>query len=854
MADRIRILLVDDHAMVRRGMRDFLALHEDLEVVGEAADGLAALEATASLLPDVVIMDLLMPEMDGIAATAEIKARHPAVEVIALTSFVDEDRVTAAIEAGASGFLLKDAEADDLANAIRAAVAGEVHLDPAVAGIVARGMRERSGSRGRAGSAGSGGRAEAVAGGPARGRGSARASLASLTTREREVLGGVARGLSNKAIADELGMAERTARTHVSNILAKLGLTSRTQAALFAVQHGIGPGPMTTDEAGPGPRDRRAAAPPGVADPDSAGQPTEAPRPGAFDVAGPVGAPAIVFIHGTRLTRKAWTAQMTGLSDAYRTIAIDLPGHGALADEPFTLAGATDQLAEVIDREAGGRAIVVGLSLGGFVAMDLAARSPARVRGLVIAGATAEPTGLRRLAFLALAWVLSTFDGRGLNALNRWFFRARFPPADRRADRRRRVLLERWREALRAIVGESFLPRLAAYPGPTLVIEGSLDLPLRLMERTFVRTARHGRLRPARRARRTCPTSTVPGRSMTPSGGSLARWTGRPDRVPTVRPESPVRAAEGPAVYCARPSHPSCREVRLRVRKAVFPAAGWGTRFLPATKAQPKEMLPLVDKPIIQYAVEEAVAAGIEQVIIVTSSQKRAIEDHFDLSYELEHLLEEKGDIEMLRQVRAISDLAQVAYIRQKEQLGLGHAVLMAKDLIGHEPFAVILPDDVVIADRPCIGQLIHAYTQTHSSVVAVMEVPHEETSRYGVIASEPSVDPLDHGRLHRVTRLVEKPAPEDAPSDLAIIGRYILTPKIFDKLEQTQRGAGGEIQLTDAIADLMQEQAVYAYEFEGIRYDAGTTIGWLKASVELTLQRPDLAAEFRAYLRQLEL
>ena len=174
----------------------------------------------------------------------------------------------------------------------------------------------------------------------------------------------------------------------------------------------------------------------------------------------------------------------------------------------------------------------------------------------------------------------------------------------------------------------------------------------------------------------------------------------------------------------------------MRVRKAVFPAAGWGTRFLPATKAQPKEMLPLVDKPIIQYAVEEAVAAGIEQVIIVTSSQKRAIEDHFDLSYELEHLLEEKGDIEMLRQVRHISDLAQVAYVRQKEQLGLGHAVLMAKDLIGHEPFAVILPDDVVIGDRPCIGQLIHAYTQTHGSVVAVMEVPPEETSRYGVIGS----------------------------------------------------------------------------------------------------------------------
>jgi UTP--glucose-1-phosphate uridylyltransferase len=292
----------------------------------------------------------------------------------------------------------------------------------------------------------------------------------------------------------------------------------------------------------------------------------------------------------------------------------------------------------------------------------------------------------------------------------------------------------------------------------------------------------------------------------------------------------------------------------MRVRKAVFPAAGWGTRFLPATKAQPKEMLPLVDKPIIQYAVEEAVAAGIEQVIIVTSSQKRAIEDHFDLSYELEHLLEEKGDIEMLRQVRHISDLAQVAYVRQKEQLGLGHAVLMAKDLIGHEPFAVILPDDVVVGDRPCIGQLIHAYGQTHSSVVAVMEVPHEDVSRYGVIAAEPTADPLDHGRLHKVSRLVEKPRPSEAPSDLAIIGRYVLTPKIFDKLEQTKRGAGGEIQLTDAIQALMEEQQVFAYEFEGTRYDAGTTMGWLKASVELALQRPDLAREFRTYLADLKL
>jgi UTP--glucose-1-phosphate uridylyltransferase len=292
----------------------------------------------------------------------------------------------------------------------------------------------------------------------------------------------------------------------------------------------------------------------------------------------------------------------------------------------------------------------------------------------------------------------------------------------------------------------------------------------------------------------------------------------------------------------------------MRVRKAVFPAAGWGTRFLPVTKAQPKEMLPLVDKPVIQYAVEEAVAAGIEQVIIVTSSQKRAIEDHFDLNYELEHLLEEKGEIEKLRVVRHITDLAQIAYVRQKEQLGLGHAVLMAKDLIGHEPFAVMLPDDVVVSHRPCIGQLIHAYHQTHASVVAVMEVPPEETQRYGVIAAEPADEALDHGRLRRVTRLVEKPRPADAPSNLAIIGRYVLTPKIFDKLEQTPRGAGGEIQLTDAIEALMEEQAVYGYVFEGTRYDAGTTMGWLKASVELALQRPDIGNEFRHYLAALEI
>jgi UTP--glucose-1-phosphate uridylyltransferase len=290
----------------------------------------------------------------------------------------------------------------------------------------------------------------------------------------------------------------------------------------------------------------------------------------------------------------------------------------------------------------------------------------------------------------------------------------------------------------------------------------------------------------------------------------------------------------------------------MRVRKAVFPAAGWGTRFLPATKAQPKEMLPLVDKPVIQYAVEEAVEAGIEQVIIVTSSQKRAIEDHFDINVELEMLLEQRGDIEMLRQIRAISDLAQISYVRQKEQLGLGHAVLVTKELVGHEPFAVILSDDVVVGERPCIGQLLNAYQETHCSVVAVMEVPPSETSRYGIIGGEQVGG--DDPRLYRVSSLVEKPAPEAAPSNLAIIGRYILTPKIFDKLEQTQKGAGGEIQLTDAIQALMQEQDVYGYAFEGVRYDAGTTMGWLKASVELALGRQDTGAEFRQYLQHLDL
>ncbi len=291
----------------------------------------------------------------------------------------------------------------------------------------------------------------------------------------------------------------------------------------------------------------------------------------------------------------------------------------------------------------------------------------------------------------------------------------------------------------------------------------------------------------------------------------------------------------------------------MRVRKAVFPAAGWGTRFLPATKAQPKEMLPLVDKPVIQYGVEEAVAAGVEQVIIVTSSQKRAIEDHFDHNYELEHLLEEKGDIDMLRRVRQIGDMVQISYVRQKEQLGLGHAVLMAKELVGHEPFAVILSDDVTVADRPVIGQLIEIYRQTHSSVVAVMEVPREETSRYGIIDPDPDFTSTDPRQV-KVRGVVEKPSPDEAPSNLAIIGRYVLTPRIFEKLEETPRGAGGEIQLTDAIMALTSDQDVYAYAFEGRRYDAGTTMGWLKASIELALERDDIGAEFRRHLATLDL
>ena len=290
--------------------------------------------------------------------------------------------------------------------------------------------------------------------------------------------------------------------------------------------------------------------------------------------------------------------------------------------------------------------------------------------------------------------------------------------------------------------------------------------------------------------------------------------------------------------------------ITARVRKAVLPAAGFGTRFLPATKAIPKEMIPLIDRPIIQYAVEEAVASGIEQIVIVISSGRSAIEDHFDSAPELDRWLEERGDIEMLRQVRRISEIGPIAFVHQKEQLGLGHAVLMAKELVGDEPFAVILSDDVMInrSGDPVTKQLIDAHHAHRGSVIAVQKVQRGDVSRYGII------DPVrTEGRLFEIGDLVEKPAVADAPSDMAVLGRYVLTPKIFDMLEQTPRGAGGEIQLTDAIQALMREQPVFGYQFEGVRHDAGTRIGWLEANVAVGLES-DEADEFRAYVRSLDL
>jgi UTP--glucose-1-phosphate uridylyltransferase len=287
------------------------------------------------------------------------------------------------------------------------------------------------------------------------------------------------------------------------------------------------------------------------------------------------------------------------------------------------------------------------------------------------------------------------------------------------------------------------------------------------------------------------------------------------------------------------------------IRKAVFPAAGLGTRFLPATKAQPKEMLPLVDKPIIQYVIEEAVASGLTNIIIVTGRGKNAIEDHFDVSYELERMLHERGKTELLEQVRAVSNMINVAYVRQGETLGLGHAVLMAKDLIGDEPFAVMLGDDIIDSEVPCMRQMIDVYEAHKGPVVAVQQVPKSEISAYGVIDGELL---RDWGRVYRIRDMVEKPRVEDAPSDLAIIGRYILTPDIFEALERTPRDAGGEIQLTNGLRALKQKRPLYGCRFEGVRHDAGNKLGFLKATVEFALKRPDLGGPFREYLRGLKL
>ncbi|MGI8837783.1 MAG: UTP--glucose-1-phosphate uridylyltransferase GalU [Pyrinomonadaceae bacterium] len=285
-----------------------------------------------------------------------------------------------------------------------------------------------------------------------------------------------------------------------------------------------------------------------------------------------------------------------------------------------------------------------------------------------------------------------------------------------------------------------------------------------------------------------------------------------------------------------------------KVRKAVFPAAGLGTRFLPATKASPKEMLPLVDKPLIQYVVEEAVASGIESVIIVTGRGKASIEDHFDVSFELEKVLEERGKTEELKAMRAISQMARVSYVRQQEALGLGHAVLQARDLVGDEPFAVMLSDDIIDAETPALRQLLDVYEKFDAPVVAVFEVEGDAISRFGVIDGEE----VEEG-VYKIKDMVEKPAVKDAPSDLAIIGRYVLTPDIFDEIEKTTPGAIGEIQITDAMRSLLKKRPFYAVRFKGKRYDAGDKLGFLIATVELALKHEDLAPELREYLRSVK-
>jgi len=293
-------------------------------------------------------------------------------------------------------------------------------------------------------------------------------------------------------------------------------------------------------------------------------------------------------------------------------------------------------------------------------------------------------------------------------------------------------------------------------------------------------------------------------------------------------------------------------EVRMpkKVRKAVFPAAGLGTRFLPATKAMPKEMLPLVDKPIIQYGVEEAVASGCDQIIIITGRGKQAIEDHFDVSYELEKMLEERGKTDLLKIVRQISDLIHIAYVRQKEALGLGHAVLTARELVGDEPFAVLLADDVIDAEVPCLKQMMEVFNKMQCSVLATQVVEGPGISAYGVLEAKPV--PGSNGKLYEVMSLVEKPRPEEAPSNLAVIGRYILTPTVFETLSDIKAGAGGELQLTDGLKQLLKKEKIYGHVFEGKRHDTGDKLGFLKATVEFALKRADLGGPLRQYLKSL--
>jgi UTP--glucose-1-phosphate uridylyltransferase len=284
----------------------------------------------------------------------------------------------------------------------------------------------------------------------------------------------------------------------------------------------------------------------------------------------------------------------------------------------------------------------------------------------------------------------------------------------------------------------------------------------------------------------------------------------------------------------------------MKITKAVIPAAGFGTRFLPATKSIPKEMLPIVDKPTIQYIVEEAVAAGITDLLIIVSRGKEAIVNHFDKAYELESVLERDNKTEMLEAVRAVSDKIDVHFVRQQEQKGLGHAVLCAKTFVGNEPFAVMLGDDVVVNEKPCLKQLTEQFEKVNASVLGVQKVGMEQVSKYGIVACD-NVE----GRLYKMSGMVEKPKREDAPSDIAALGRYVLTPAIFDCLERTPKGAGGEIQLTDAIVMLNETEDVYAYDFEGKRYDIGSKQGFLQATVEFAMSRDDLKDEFGAYLKE---